>query len=103
MHFRVDSCVVEQIEVMQAGKRQPMGRLERNLSGLAHTRRALGAYQVVAKNNSDRPRSRAGRHEVVDGAGKERHLMAAVPQELVRVSFAPVLIEQCAVPQILRA
>ena len=105
-HLLVDARVVEQLEVVHAAQVQPVVDLEREL---AQRPVARGARELTSTSPIDPPEravlvARHRRADVVVGrAGQEREVRAVVRAPFVGVEVAPVLLQACAVAQVLHA
>ena len=84
-----------QHEPLLAGKGQ--------LSILTRAGRAVGADQGIADHTAKRRWRDGGCYEMVSSTGQKRHFVAAIPEKLVPIAVAPVLVAARAEAQLLHA
>src|SRR3954466_4424628 len=100
----VDRGVVEQVEMRQAAEAPAVLDGEADLAPATLARGAGHAYEQVSEDGAERvARAPAeGRGDEVEArAGQERHVVAAVGEQLVGVAVAPVLLDARPVAQVL--
>src|SRR5919108_4046390 len=96
--------MVEQLEMVEPAGVAPFLALEGNPPAPALSRRAREAHEQVAHDLTERMlgrRSNGGTDEVVGGVGQERHLAAAVTQQLVGIALAPLLLDAASDAEVL--
>ena len=98
--FRVDTRVIQKVEVVRPCQHEPLLAREGQRSILTRAGRAVGADQEIADHTAQRGWCDGGCYEMVGSTGQKRHFVAAIPEKLVRIAVAPVLVAARAEAQV---